>query len=486
MKAKEKREGLFARLLRPAELTSGTPWRVILAYSLPIMLSYLLQQIYVITDAVICGQILSAEQVAGVNDTYSLTFIVLQFAFGCTSGFSVITAGAVGRGDMRAARRSFMTQVYLTLGISAILTVLSIVFLPQLLGLVNVTGTNPEVYEAAYSYCVVIFMGIVAQMGYNFICGILRAYGDSVTPLVFLLISTALNIGLDILFLVPFGWGPAGAAAATILTQLISLIGCTVYTFLRYPDLRLRREDLKTDGASVRSHITQGIPLGLQFAILAIGIIAMSSAVVRFDLMDDGVMVPGTPAQNGYGAGVKLVNFLMAFFNGLGSAILGYNAQNYGRGDLRRVKSGTLQSLVMMLIISVICFAAGALLCIGGTYQYIFMSADKVSERSIYFGNTFVMIDISLYFILGFLIVVRAAVQGIMKVRFVLAAGTAELISRTLMCTFLPGIVNGAPTGATASSAAYIALCFGDPVAWVLASAALLIPLFGNIIREKP
>lgn len=145
-----KRASLLRRLSQPVDLTAGTPWRVILRYAVPIMISYLLQQIYVLTDAVICGQVLSAEEVAGVNDTFPLTFIFLQFAFGCTAGFSVLTAGCVGAGDRRGVRRSFAAQIYLSLGISVVLTVLSVVLLPWMLELIHVTPINKTVYDAAY------------------------------------------------------------------------------------------------------------------------------------------------------------------------------------------------------------------------------------------------------------------------------------------------------------------------------------------------
>ena len=228
-----KQKGFFSQLSQPMDLTLGTPWKVILKYSAPIIISYLLQQIYVLTDAIICGQVLSSPEVAGVNDTFPLTFIFLQFAFGCTAGFSVITAKFVGQNDPAGVRKSFAAQIYLSVGISALLTVISIVLLPWLLGIINVTEANKEVYDAAYSYCFVIFIGIIAQMGYNFICGILRAYGDSVTPLIFLVISTALNVVLDIVLLSVFKMGPSGAAIATVLAQFISVIACSAYTFIR-------------------------------------------------------------------------------------------------------------------------------------------------------------------------------------------------------------------------------------------------------------
>lgn len=480
-----RKPGFFSRLSQPVDLTRGTPWRVILRYAAPIMISCFLQQIYVLTDAVICGQVLTAGEVAGVNDTFPLTFIFLQFAFGCTAGFSVIAARYVGSGDARGVRQSFVAQVYLSLGISAVLTTASLLLLPWMLGVIHVTPLNRDVYDAAYTYCFIIFLGIFAQMGYNFICGILRAFGDSVTPLLFLLISTVLNIGLDLLFLAGFRMGPAGAAAATILAQFLSVIACTVYTFVRYPELRFHREDFRVGFPSLLSHLGQGLPLGLQFSILAVGIIVMQGAVVRFDLLPDGTMVAETPAQNGYGAASKLINFLMAAFNGLGSAILGYNAQNYGKGDRVRIRRGTLQTLLIMLVISVFCTGAGFLLSIGGAYQYVFMSADKVTADSVRFGNTFLYVDMIFYVILGFLIVVRSAVQGLFLPGYVLGAGSAELTARILICSFLPALVNGAPTDASASTLAFAAVCFGDPGAWMLASSVLLIPLFCNILGHR-
>lgn len=472
-------------MMRPVDLTSGKPWRVIMRYGAPIMLSYFLQQVYVLTDAIICGQVLSARQVAGVNDTFPLTFIFLQFAFGCTAGFSVITAGCVGRGDAKGVRQSLAAQIYLSVTISLLLTVISVAVLPWMLGIINVTQANKEVYDAAYTYCFIIFLGIIMQMGFNFICGILRAYGDSVTPLVFLVISTALNVGLDILFLTVFGMGPAGAAAATVLTQALSVAGCFAYTFAKYREMRLSREDFRSGLRVLTAHLKQGIPLGLQFSILAVGIIVMQGGVVLFDLEPSGIMAAGTPAQNGFGAASKLINFLMSFFNGLGAAMLGFNAQNYGKGDYENIRRGTLQSLIIMMIIYAACLVCGLLLSIDGAYQYIFMSSEKVSQASIAFGNAYVYIDFGLYCILGFLIVIRSAVQGVGRAGFVLGAGIAELIARVAICAFLPAAVNGAAIDSSASLGAFCALCLADSGAWIAGALVLLVPLVHNIARKE-
>lgn len=241
------------------DLTQGKCWRVILLFSLPVILSYLLQQVYSISDAAIVGQTLSAAEVAGVNDTNSLVFIFLQFAFGVSAGFCVITSYYVGMHDERGVRRSLATQLLLSAALTVVLTALALVLLDPMLAWINVTPAHHEVYTAAHTYCAIIFAGIGAQLFYNFICSFLRAMGDSVTPLLFLLFSTVLNVGLDLAFILVFRWGVAGAALATVLAQLVSTIGCFIYAFVRYPVLRLHREDWRITLMDVKRHLARGI-----------------------------------------------------------------------------------------------------------------------------------------------------------------------------------------------------------------------------------
>ena len=180
------------KLSGPMDLTQGVCWRTILKFSLPVILSYLLQQVYTISDAAIVGQTLTAQEVAGVNDTNALVFIFLQFAFGVSAGFCVITSYYVGMRDDRGVRRSLATQILLSAALTVVLTALALALLNPMLAWINVTPDNAAVYHAAYTYCFVIFAGIGAQQFYNFICSFLRSMGDSVTPLLFLLFSTCL------------------------------------------------------------------------------------------------------------------------------------------------------------------------------------------------------------------------------------------------------------------------------------------------------
>ena len=232
-------------------------------------------------------------------------------------------------------------------------------------------------------------------MFYNFICSFLRSMGDSVTPLIFLLFSTVLNVGLDLLFILKFHWGVAGAAAATVSAQLISTVGCFCYAFAHYPNIRLKKEDWHITMHDVRRHVSRGIPLGLQFSVLAVGIIVMQGGVVQFDMLD-GRMVSNA-AQNGFGAANKLNSLVMTPMNALGTAMTSFTAQNLGAGRYDRIKKGTLQGMVLMGVIMALAVGIGMLLTIDQLYLHVFLSADKVTEETIRFGNSFLYVDFALY-----------------------------------------------------------------------------------------
>ena len=467
---------------QPRDLTEGAPWKTILAFAFPIIISYLLQQVYTISDAAIVGQTLTAGEVAGVNDTSSLIFIFLQFAFGVSAGFCVVTAAEVGARDDAGVRRSLSSQIILSAALTVVLTGLALLLLRPMLAWINVTPDSPEVYRAAYTYCAIIFAGIGAQLFYNFICSFLRSMGDSVTPLLFLLFSTILNIGLDLLFIVSFRWGVAGAAIATIMAQLISTAGCFLYAFIKYPKIRLRREDWKITGRDILRHLNQGLPLGLQFSVLSIGIIVMQSVVVKFDILG-GEMVSHA-AQNGFGAANKLNSLLMTPLNGLGAAMTSYTAQNKGAGRPDRIKKGTVQALMMVSALAGFSILLGLWLSVGGSYLKIFLSADKITAETIRYGNTYLYVDLAMYLFLGFIFVVRNCVQGIGESRFILGAGTAELAGRMAVCLLLPALLAGGEVSAAAPRLAFYALCAADPAAWIAADAVLMIPFLRDIMRK--
>ena len=246
-------------LFKPLDLTEGRVWKVIVNFSIPILISYLFQQIYTIADAAICGQFLNENQVAGVNNTGNIVFIVLQFAFGCTAGFSVITSRNFGQKNVDGIKRSLATQIVLSFIISVLLTIVAVLSINPLLkwiGLEKSSGpVQNEIYRSAYVYVLIIFAGSITQIFYNLISSFLRSVGDSLTPLVFLIISTVLNIALDLLFVAVFKTGVLGAAVATVISQAISAVGCFAYTFARYKEYRLTKSDGRFEKDFVIRHL---------------------------------------------------------------------------------------------------------------------------------------------------------------------------------------------------------------------------------------
>ena len=466
------------------DLLSGDEGWVIFKFSVPIILSYLLQQIYTISDAAICGQTLGVDDIAGVNDVFNA--VLMQ---GDMLGDVVFYGKGAGKLPTASAVVADVVDALKNGSKVLALTGVAVLTLKPLLRFIGLSEANPGVWRAAYQYSLVIFLGIFAQLYYNLICSVLRSLGDSTTPLIFLLFSTVLNIGLDLLFILAFRLGVIGAAAATVLAQAVSALLCLLYAFGKYPELHLSGQDFRAELSVYAQHLSQGLPMGLQFSVLAIGIIVMQRALVGFDIGPDGIMAAGNPAQNGFGAANKLNNFLMCPMNALSTAIVSFNAQNLGAGRHDRIRRGTVKSLLIGLAMYLILGGAGMLLTIRGAYQYLFMSADKITAATIRYGNLYLYVDLSMYFALMVLFVFRSGVQGVGHAEFTLVAGCAELIARVLICAFLPKLVNGGAIDSSASVGAYIALCFGDPGAWVLAVVSLIYPvtryLFGGA-RRKP
>lgn len=478
------------KFFRQMDLTKGSIWKSILSFSLPIFFSYLLQTLYGMSDAAICGHTLSSGEVAGVGDTSPITFIFMQFAFGCTAGMSVIIADHVGKKDSEGVKKAFATQIILSVFIVVAVTIVSVFTIKPLLKLLGVAPSdnpvNNEVYNAAYTYLIIICGCMAGQYFYNVICCVLRSLGDSITPLVFLAISSLLNIALDLLFIVVFHWGVAGAAIATVVSQSLSAIACFIYAIMRYKELRLKPSDFKTfHFRTAMKTLWQGVPLGLQFSVLAFGLITMQNGVISFDKLPSGDMLEDKPAQLGYGAACRIDNLFMMPFNALGTAMISFTAQNHGANDYKRIRRGTLECFYMMLVLAVLSVAIEFLLSINGAYQYIYLAKDKVTAETIRYGNTYLYSVVPFFIVLGALLLFRNTVQGLEKPLFPFLAGIAELVARIAICLFLPALVNGAPIDANASTASFFWLGFADTGAWIFADFALLYPIIKHVFLNK-
>lgn len=481
----------FIHYFDPIDLSKGNITKGILRFLGPIVLSLLFQQIYTLVDAMIVGQTLGESEVAAVNNATNLIFLVIDFAIGCMSGFSVIAGNLLGAKKKENIPGAIVNQIYLCLIVTVVLTVLGILGIDPLLSCIGImpNASDPiqqSVYENARIYLLFIFGGAITQVFYNHIVSTLRALGDSFTPFCFLLASTVLNIALDLLFIKACHWGVAGAALATVLAQGLAALVCYAYAFAKYKELRPKKEDFKWDAIIVIDSLKNGLPLAFSFSILAIGLIVMQGAVDRFDITPEGIAVASLPAQLGYGAGCKVINFLMAPLNGLGMAMLSFHSQNYGAKDLARIKKGFQSSLLIGLFLYIIILLVGMLLTIEGAYQYLFLSKDKISEASIAYGNMYIYLAVPNMVVLMALFVLRNTLQGLEMPLWNFLSGVGELLARVLVCAYLPFMLNGfTPTDSSSSLLSFAGACLGDPVAWLFACLVMVVPCLRAIYSKK-
>lgn len=470
------------KLFEPVDLTKNKPYKQLLIFMLPILISYLFQQVYTISDAAIVGKYLSAAEVSGVNVVYSLIFIVLQFAFGCSSGFSVITSNFAGEKNEEGIRKSFATQLLLSLIISIVLTIVAILLIPTLLAYIDLKPGNGD-YEYAKTYLLIIYLGLFTQVFYNLIASVLRSIGDSLTPLLFLIGSTILNIALDFICILFLKWGVAGAALATIFSQFVAFIACLIYSLIKYPFFRVKLSDFKLSSHFIFEHLKLGLPLAFQFSILAIGLITLEKAMVKFDT--GNALVYGHEifdCKLAYGAAVKFNDFLMCPLSALGTACLSYAGQNYGAKDVIRLKKGLKEAIILIFVIYFILLIIGIALSINGTYTSLFLSDSNNNERVRFYASTYMIIDSSLYFLLGLLFIGRNYLQGLGKALYPFLAGVLELIARVMIAEFMPLIVD---KNNPYSDKAFVSVCFSDSLAWLFAFLILMVGIYIYIIKGK-
>ena len=258
------------------DLTVGSPMKLIVDFAVPMLLGMLFQQCYNMMDTMIVGKLLGASALAAVGSTGSIQFLVIGFCMGICSGFAIPVAQKMGAGDHSGMRQCVANAGWLSILFAVVVTIVTCVFCHQILTGMN---TPQDIYEGAYRYLFVIFLGIPATFLYNLLAGIIRALGDSKTPVVFLAIASFLNIGLDFVLILYFNTGVAGAAIATVVSQSVSGIACLLYMRKKYPILHMTKEERRINGRICRWLCLMGVPMGLQYSITAIGSIVLQTAV---------------------------------------------------------------------------------------------------------------------------------------------------------------------------------------------------------------
>ncbi len=436
------------------DMTNGSPMKLILGFSVPLLFGFLFQQFYNLVDTLIVGRFLGVDALAAVGATGSLNFLIIGFCMGVCNGFAIPLAHRFGAGDYKAMRAFMMNAVYLAVVFAAVMTVLTVVYCKPILRLMR---TPENIIDDAYIYIVIIFAGIPATYLYNLISGIIRSMGDSRTPVVFLTIASVLNIALDLVLIITFDMGVAGAALATVISQAVSGLGCLIYSLGKFEILHADEEERKINTFYMKTLCNMGVPMGLQYSITAIGSVILQSAVNTL----------GSDAVAAMTAGSRISMFFCCPYDALGSTMATYGGQNVGAKKLDRIREGLKSCSILGIVYSIIAFVV---LFFAGEWLAGFFVE---SARASIIGDVqlFLMLNSAFYIPLAFVNIVRFLIQGMGYSKFAVLAGVFEMVARALVgFVFVP--VFGFP-----------AACIASPVAWIFADA-FLFPAYFHVYKK--
>ena len=435
------------------DMTSGSPVKMILSFTFPIFIGNVFQQFYNMADAVIVGKFVGTQALAAVGSTGTIMFLIYGFVVGMTAGFTVLTAQKFGAGDMKAMRQTVAGASILSLIVGVILTAAFMILMKPWLMAMN---TPEDIFADAYAYIMIVSAGILAQMLYNLLASVLRALGNSKVPLYFLILSALLNIVLDLVLIIVFHMGAAGAAVATVVSQGVSGLLCLVYIVKCVPVLRMSRDDWRPSGHLLKTQMRIGIPMALQYSITAMGTMMAQSSL----------NILGSTLVAAYTAAGKIEQVVSQAYVALGTTLATYSAQNIGAGDVPRIRQGFRATTWIGVIYS---FAAAALVMTVGKYMtYLFVSEDV--ELIMDSVDLYLKCVGILFIPLAIVNIYRNGIQGLGYGLLPMMAGVAELVGRGVMSVI------------AAQQKSYLGVCLASPAAWVLA-AALLIGMYFYVIK---
>lgn len=431
------------------KMTTGSPLKLIVFFTIPLLIGNIFQQLYSMADTLIVGRTIGVNALAAVGSTGSISFLILGFAMGATGGLAIITAQRFGAKDERGVRRSAAAGVWLSLLITIALTAISVPLASKIL---EVMRTPAEIIDEAYSYIIIIFAGIFTSMLFNLLSNIIRALGDSRTPLIFLIMACIVNIVLDYLFILSFRMGVAGAAWATVTAQLLAGLACLIYIKVKLPILHLNREDWHITPWELAQHAKVALPMGFQMSIIAIG-----AVVLQYVL--NGL---GAVAVAAFTAAQKIDQIASQPMSSFGTTMSTYTAQNYGAGKIERISKGVFQCCIISVGFSIFI----GLINILWGYQLAGLFVGKEAPRVLEMAQIYLKINGAMYWVLAFLFIFRYTIQGLGRSVMPTVAGIMELVMRTLAAIFL------------ATRFGFTGASWAGPLAWVGACIPLAIDYF--------
>lgn len=443
---------IFKSLNGTKDMTDGKPLKLILEFGLPLLFGLIFQQMYNMVDSIIVGKKLGVDALAAVGSTGSINFMILGFCIGVCNGFAIPVAQTFGAKDFSNLKK-YITNGAMTAAVFAvIITVVIGIFTRQIL----IAMDTPEaILDQAYSYIFIIFMGIPAAFLYNMVSGILRSLGDSVTPVIFLVFSSVLNVILDLLLVSPLG--VRGAGLATVISQAVSGVICLVYMTKKYQSLAFQREDWRLSSSHVVKLCSMGVPMGLQYSITAIGSVILQAAV---NSMGEVIVASVT-------AGSRISMLACCPFDAMGSTMATFGGQNVGAGKLDRIDKGLKDCAKLGIVYAVIAFLF--MVVFGKKVALLFL--DSPSEEIIAYIYYFVVANSAAYILLALVNIVRFMIQGLGFSTFAILAGVAEMFARAIA-----GFILVPHFG-------YLCVILANPLAWLFADC-FLIPAYLHVIKK--
>ena len=446
------------------DLTRGRPIKLIALFALPILLGNVFQQTYSLADIMIIGKSLGNDSIAAVGATAPLESLMFNIINGSVTGFAIIVARNFGAGDLDEMRRSIARMLTFSTAAALLLILLSTVFIDPLLKLLDV---GEDIFTEARSYLFIVALGLSVTLLYNFEAGILRAVGDSVIPLIILIISTVLNIGLDLLFVRVFGAGVTGAALATVAAQAISAAVCLVYLIKRRPMLLIKRGDFRFTASSSKELLSAGLGMALMYSIVDIGSIVLQNGINGF----------GKDIITAHTAARKIFGLTIMPFSAVSATLVTYCSQNLGAGRYGRIKRGIRDGLMIMAVwataaVILVFFAGDAL--IG-----MLVSADGENTEAIKAtGVLYMKWAVPFYYALAALLGLRSALQGMGKSLVPIICSVIELVWKIVTVTVMIPLFGGSSgkVGSTREEiGGYFGVVISEPAVWTFCAVIIVI-----------
>jgi putative MATE family efflux protein len=436
------------------KMTEGPPLRLILGFAVPLFLSFLLQQLYGIVDMIVVGRFIGVKALAGVGASGSINFLIIGLCIGICSGFAIPVAQKFGAGDYVMMRRFIANGVWLAVIFAIIITAVTVAFCDNILLMMN---TPADIYEYSNTYIFIIFCGIPTFFLYNLLASVMRALGDSRTPLKILAVSSVISLILNIIFVVGFGSGVAGVAVATVISQFLSGWMCLFFLLRKFPILHIKKEEWQWQTPLALSLCAAGIPMGAQYSIVAIGSVILQSSV---NTLGSGAVAAVTAA-------VRINVFFHCPVDALGSSMATYGGQNVGAGRLERLDKGLKASVKLGIFYSL---AAAAIIWIFGRQLLtLFVAASEI--QILKDAYLFMRIGTIFYINLSLVTIYRFLIQGMGFGYVAIFAGICEMFARAISGIILVPVFG------------FIGAAIAGPFAWILAGL-FLIPAYKHCKKK--